>query len=207
MFHFPPLTKHESEFFKQYLKGELVVTRLGMMAPGYVGHTFEEYVNYAGYTKLPFDELIDAITVGSETLLPEPYLTAVTVIARGHLTSEMRKGPKFHPATPAEIYLGNFSLGASAIFATLGIHRSPAPDRFDNNPSLLRQKFTQTNDFFRALLDYSAMYTMNYHERIALRSEVIPSLKRLLAADTSLMGEHSGFLAESLQMTASRIYL
>jgi hypothetical protein len=95
-----------------------------------------------------------------------------------------------------------FSLGAGDLISAANAQQH----RFDQKDDP-RQPMKLMNDFFRALLYYSAMLRHNKDTpRTVTMSMVVPSLDRLLAVDTSQFGPLIRDFAEALQMMASSIF-
>ncbi|GAA5980125.1 hypothetical protein JCM5350_001772 [Sporobolomyces pararoseus] len=174
---------------KKYLRDIEVTGRLGLLHPAWAGRMFPDYINFTTLYNGSFDEIIDAITVGSPTLVPDPQLTALAILARFHLYDTKRIGPRYTPKSDTEKLLGSFSLGASDLVSVMHVGEE---DPFDENPQALKRQLQKLNEYFRALLYYSTILIQNVDGSVAEVGPIVaPSMRRLLAVETKSFNRSS----------------
>ncbi|GAA5955964.1 hypothetical protein JCM3765_000055 [Sporobolomyces pararoseus] len=188
---------------KKYLRNIEVTGRLGLMNPAWDGRLFPDYINFTTLYDGSFDEIIDAVTVDSPTLVPDPQLTALAILARFHLYDSKRIGLPYTPKNETEKLLGTFSLGASDLISVMHLEQEP----FDENPQALKRQLQKLNEYFRTLHYYSAMLrqTMGTPEEVR-GPMVVPSLRRLLAVEMKSFEPMVEDFARNLNMTAISYY-
>lgn len=101
-----------------------------------------------------------------------------------------------------------FALGAGDIVATLNMDVGHSNFRFDAHPEiLLAGTFTAANEYFRALLYYSAMLCMNRETpTLVTDKDVVPALDRLLTVSTASFSPTPQLFADKLKETATSIF-
>ncbi|GAA6015413.1 hypothetical protein JCM11491_000420 [Sporobolomyces phaffii] len=146
---------------------------------------------------------LDRVTVGSAELMSEPWLSANAILARYHLNSNMRSGPRFTPQTSSQKLLGMFSLGAGDLVSAA----SADEHGFTLGPDSRLQSFKRMNRFLRALLYYSAMLRYNGDSpTLVTKAQVVPALDRMLEVETSTFEPMVRELSEGLKRMASSIF-